>query len=127
MDRSDVITLLTVTHEQDDNGIWQETLSGRDVFCQVASVSMNEFFEAGRNGLNPEFQFTMFGGNYQGERLVRFHGQTYSVYRTYWDRNDTIELYVERTGGDNGKEPEPEPDPTPTPTPDPTPGEDDDG
>lgn len=104
MDRSSVVYLLGVTHTQDDNGIWQENLSARKVYAQVDSVTRNEFFEAGRNGLNPEFRISMFYYDYNGERLVRYGGKTYSVYRTYHNRTDEIELYVERTGGDNGKQ-----------------------
>lgn len=104
MDRSNIVTLLKATHAQDANGIWQETLTKRDVYCQVDSVTRNEFFEAGRNGLNPEFRVTMFYYDYDGERLLQYDGKTYSVYRTYHSRTDIIELYVERTGGSNGKD-----------------------
>lgn len=103
MDRSAVITLIAKSHTQDANGIWRETLSERDVFVQVDSVTANEFFSGGRNGLNPEFRFTMFEGDYNGERLCRYNGLTYAIYRTYLGRTDTIELYVEREGGTNGK------------------------
>ena len=106
MDRSKVVYLLSSSYSQDSDGIWQESLSERKVFAQVDSVTRNEFFEAGRNGLNPEFRVTMFFYDYQGERLLRFQGKTYSVYRTYHSRTDEIELYVERTGGDNGKQQE---------------------
>ena len=103
MDRSDIITLLAETKTQNAYGVWVTTLSNRDVFCQVDSVTRAEFFEGGRNGLNPEYRMTMFAGDYQGERLLIYNQSTYSVYRTYQGRNDTIELYVERKGGSNGK------------------------
>lgn len=103
MDRSSVITLLSATKQQNAYGVWVETLTNRDVYCQVDSVTRAEFFEGGRNGLNPEFRMTMFSGDYQGERLLIYNGNTYSVYRTYQGRNDTVELYVERKGGSNGK------------------------
>lgn len=103
MDRSEVITLLSVTKEQDDFGVWRETETGREVFCQVDSVTRAEFFEGGRNGLNPEFRMTMFAGDYNDEKTLTYKGKAYAVYRTYFGRNDTIELYVERKGGTNGK------------------------
>lgn len=102
MDRSSVLTLISETQTQDDYGIWQSQLSERKVFCQVNSVSRQEFFEAGRNGLNPEFELTMFAGDYKGERICELNGNTYAIYRTYLARNDTIELYVVRKGGTNG-------------------------
>ena len=104
MDRSNVITLVSTTQTQDAFGVWRETKQGRDVFCQVDSVTRAEFFEAGRSGLNPEFRFTLFDGDYNGESLVIFNGKPYAVYRTYHARTDEIELYVERKGGTNGEE-----------------------
>ena len=103
MDRSDVITLLGSTRTQNAFGVWEETRTEKEVFCQVDSVTRAEFFEGGRNGLNPEFRFTMFFGDYSGERECIYQGKSYSVYRTYHARTDEIELYVERKGGTNGK------------------------
>lgn len=103
MDRSNVIKLISSTKSQDAYGVWKEILSERTVYCNVQSVTQSEFFEGGRNGLNPEYQITMFFGDYNGESMVEYEGKTYSVYRTYKRRNDTLELYVERKGGTNGK------------------------
>lgn len=103
MDRSEVITLLSTSKTQDSYGVWRETETGHDVFCQVDSVTRAEFFEGGRNGLNPEFRMTMFVGDYNDEKTLVYRGKSYAVYRTYLGRNDTIELYVERKGGTNGK------------------------
>ena len=72
------------------------------MFCNVASVTANEFFEGGRNGLNPQFRMTMFNGDYNGERILEYSGSRYAIYRTYLARNDQLELYVERQGGTNG-------------------------
>lgn len=126
-----MITLLSADKAQDENGVWRDvvqylttdtgeniiteegkkilildgiTVRVKTVFCNVNSVSRNEFFEAGRNGLNPEFVFTMFFGDYEGEHTLIYNGLAYAVYRTYHGRNDTIELYVQRKGGTNGKE-----------------------
>ena len=103
MDRSEVITLIAITRTQDANGVWRESESSRDVFCQVDSVTRAEFFDGGRNGLNPEYRFTMFFGDYEGEQTAVYNGNAYAVYRTFHGRTDTIELYVERKGGTNGK------------------------
>lgn len=102
MDRSEVITLISETKTQDANGVWQTTTSERDVFAQVNSVTASEFFDGGRNGLNPEFRFVVFFADYQGERIVKYKGAKYAVYRTYHARTDALELYVERKGGTNG-------------------------
>ena len=102
MDRSEQITLIGETKTQDSNGVWQIAPTERTVFCQVGSITRNEFFEAGRNGLNPEYMFIMFFGDYEGERTVEYKGKRYGIYRTYHGRNDNIELYAERKGGTNG-------------------------
>lgn len=107
MDRSNTIKLISSTKTQDENGVWRETLAAREVFCNVSSVSASEFFEGGRNGLNPEYRMTLFFGDYQGETMLEYEGKTYAIYRTYHGRNDELELYVERKGGTNGKENEP--------------------
>ena len=86
---------------QDEYGRWVATPTAKEVFCQVDSITRAEFFDGGRNGLNPELKFTMFFGDYNGESVVEYAGNTYSVYRTYLRRTDIIELYVERKGGTN--------------------------
>ena len=125
MDRSEVIKLIQETTAQDANGVFQNTGQSvfrdergyiireennteitfsqnyREVFCQVDSVTQSEFFEGGRNGLNPEYRFTMFYADYQGERTVEYKQKMYGIYRTYQPRTDIIELYAERKGGTN--------------------------
>lgn len=96
------MTLICVLHEQDDTGVWNDTRVTRDIFCQVNSVSRDEFFQGGRSGLNPEYQFTAFAADYHGETECIYKGKPYTIYRTYLGRNDTIELYAERRGGSNG-------------------------
>lgn len=99
MDRSDQITLVTETWTEDQYGVLQPTETEKTVFCDVTSVTGTEVAEFGRNGINPEYRFTMFRYDYNGERIVEYNGDRYSVYRTYIARNDTIELYAERRGG----------------------------
>lgn len=103
MDRSVVINLIGVARTQDSRGVWRSEETEKEVYAQVESVTQREFFEGGRNGLNPEFKFTMFAYDYNNEPIVEYNSNRYSVYRTYLTRNDMIELYVERKGGTNGK------------------------
>ena len=122
MDRSSVIYLMTETVTQDQYGINQITLTEKKAYCQVTSVSASEWFDGGRNGLNPEYRMTMFKYDYSGENIVKYNDVLYTVYRTYETRDDFIELYVERREG-NIEVPEPDPEPTPDPVPEPD-GED---
>lgn len=103
MDRSQVITLVSYPRTQDANGVWRDSVPVlRPVYCQVESVTRQEFFSGGQNGLNPEYRFTMFFADYNGERTVIYDGVYYSVYRVYHGRTDELELYVERRSGNNG-------------------------
>ena len=98
MDRSDVIKLISYTETQDQYGVWKTTETKKQVFCQVDSITRQEFFEAGRNGLNPEYKFIMFDGDYNGEKTVEYKDKQYGIYRVYRNRTDFIELYAERKG-----------------------------
>lgn len=98
-----VLTLVSKTRTQDEYGMWKETPATRQIFCQVESVTRAEFFDGGRNGLNPEFQFTVFAGDYEGETVCQYDGKQYAIYRTYRvPGTDYMELYAERKGGTNG-------------------------
>lgn len=103
MDRADVITLIPVTYAKNAAGVMKSTEgTPREVLCTVESVSRAEFFEGGRNGLNPEYVFKVFFADYEDERIVEYNGKRYGIYRTYYGKNDTVELYAERKGGTNG-------------------------
>lgn len=99
MDRSSIAYLLTETYEVDSYGIQQPTVQRVKIYCNVASVTRSEWFEGGRSGLNPEYRMTMFAPDYSGQKLIEYNGVNYSIYRTYYGRNDTLELYVERRQG----------------------------
>lgn len=99
----DVIYLVSQTYAKDQYGVRRSTENRREVFAQVRSVTRAEFFDGGRNGLNPQFSFVVFKGDYCGETVVEYNNMPYSVYRTYSPENsDYMELYVERKGGTNG-------------------------
>lgn len=92
------INLISVTRTKDAYGVLRENESTRQVFADVTSVSQSEWFEGGRNGLNPELRFSIFFADYGNERSVEYEGGRYSVYRVY--RNgDYVELYTERKSG----------------------------
>ena len=101
---NDTLFLLTKTHTNNKYGVPVATNEKHEVFCERHSVSRSEFFNAGRNGLNPEYVFTIFKGDYQGELVCEYDGLTYAIYRTYETDDDYIELYVQRKGGTNGEE-----------------------
>lgn len=95
---TDVITLITQTITTDKYGNEVPTETERTVYCEVDSISQKEFYAAANTELNPEYKFTIFFGDYEGEDLVLFNGARYSVYRTY-RTGDDLELYTERKIG----------------------------
>ena len=99
MDRSDIVSLVKIEEARDEYGVFRATQTERVVFCRVESVTRAEFYDAGRNGLNPEYKITIFSGDYDGEDMVIYRARAYGVYRTYAGKNDEVELYVERKGG----------------------------
>ena len=96
----DVITLVDIRYAPDLNGVTKRCDDiRRTVFCGVESISRSEYFEAGRLGLQPEFQMVVSQADYHGERLAEYHGKRYAIYRTYPKNTDKIELYVQEEAG----------------------------
>jgi SPP1 family predicted phage head-tail adaptor len=101
---TDTLFLLSTTYEKNKYGVPVPTNVKHETFCERKSISRSEFFNAGRNGLNPEYVFSVFKGDYEGESICEYNGETYAIYRTYETDDDYIELYVARKGGTNGEE-----------------------
>lgn len=99
MDRSDVITLWQTTYTTDAIGQRTAVKTAQTAYCQVDSVSRAEWHDAGRNGIRPEYVFTLFAPEYSGQLELEYRGKTYAVYRTYQQKGDKIELYAEARGG----------------------------
>lgn len=99
MDRSNIIYLVNKNQSQNEYGVWVDNDELRKVYCEITSVSQSEWYEGGRNGLNPEFRVRMFVYDYQGEQELIYNDNVYSIYRTYVDKNETIDLYVEKKKG----------------------------
>ena len=99
--RDVTIDLIAETPQVDEYGVQKSSETRRTVFAKRDSVTRNEFFGGGRNGLNPDAMFLVFVGDYKGERKCAYEGKTYAIYRTYETDDDYIELYVQREGGTN--------------------------
>ena len=99
MDRSDTAYLIGKDFVPDAHRVQRAIPSERLVFVSVQSVTLSEWSEGGRHGLNPELRFTMFRYDYQGEEDIRYGNQIYRIYRTYIAKNDVIELYAEKRKG----------------------------
>lgn len=99
MDKNCVIDLIVTTYTKDTLGQYVYSNTKRTVFAKVASVSQSEWFEGGRIGLNPQFRFTMFAGDYGHEKELEYEGNRYTIYRTYYSMGDAVELYTELKKG----------------------------
>lgn len=94
----DVLSLISEAITTDEYGREVKTESKRDVYCRVDSISQSEFYNAANTDLRPDYRFTVFFGDYNGEDLCEFNSVRYSVYRTFRS-GDYMELYAEKKVG----------------------------
>lgn len=99
----DELYLLSTTYEPNAAGVDIPTNKRKKVIILRNSTTRSEIAAAGRDGLNPEYFFTIAKPEYDGERICEHNGLTYAIYRTYEVDEDYIELYVARKGGTNGE------------------------
>ena len=94
MIKADVITLIGETPKA--HGIFEEiTETRRDVYCEVRSVGLTEFYKAMEQDIRPACVFVLADyAEYRDEKIVEWHGKRMRVVRTYIDRQ-RIELTVE--------------------------------
>lgn len=101
----DVAFLISTEESRGRTGVYETTERRSQIYCRINSITRSEFAAAGRNGLNPEFELTVFSGDYHGEREIEYHGMRYGIYRSYKvPGTDYVELYAERKGGTNGEQ-----------------------
>ena len=99
MDRTDVMQLIAATYKEDAIGQRVPAETARNVFCNVASVSASEYFEAGRAWMRAALKVTVFAPDYKGEQIAVLGGVRYGIYRTYMAKGEMLELYLERRAG----------------------------
>ena len=69
------------------------------VFCEVNSISRNEFYNASVAGLKPSIVFTIHPYEYNDEEKIKFEDKSYKVIRTYLKNTEEIELTCEKVTG----------------------------
>ena len=95
---TDVIKLITQTISTDTYGNEVATETEKTVFCEVDSITRTEFYAAANTEIQPDYKFTVFFGDYDGQVVIDYQDSRYTVYRTYRD-GDYMELYAERKIG----------------------------
>lgn len=97
--KNEVISLVSKTYTKDKRGVMRATETVKDnILCEVKSARASEWFEGGRNDINPTYTFVIRKIEYEGEETVIYQGERHTVYRTYID-GDRIELHVQKEKG----------------------------
>lgn len=93
-----IATLITQHFSKDNIGQFVASESRADIYVSEDSITRQEWYQAGRQGLNPDIMLITPRVNYDGQLIVEYRGVRYSVYRTYTNGED-IELYLTKKGG----------------------------
>lgn len=81
MIRATTIVLLS----EEPHGVFDtHTPTETEVFAEIQSVKMSEFYTALNDGIQPEYIFKLTDySDYNGQKLIRYDGNLYDVVRTY--------------------------------------------
>lgn len=93
------LTLISEIFEFDDIGNQISIEKKKEIFCNVKSVSKNEFYNAAATGLKPSLVFIIHSYEYENEEKVEFEGTIYNVIRTYIVNSEQLELTCEKVTG----------------------------
>lgn len=100
MDAEMIISLISATQSTDTIGQVVDAGTPTNVFARISSIDRTEWYNAGKNKMNPQMRATVKSFEYSGEREVEIDGIKYGVYRTYdVPGTDDTELYLEEKGG----------------------------
>lgn len=100
MDAEMIISLISATQSTDTIGQIVNAGTPTNVFARISSIDRTEWYNAGKNKMNPQMRATVKSFEYSGEREVEIDGIKYGVYRTYnVPGTDDTELYLEEKGG----------------------------
>lgn len=76
-----------------DNGVEEETITTREVFCNEKSVTTNEYYQSSQNGNEIKVIFEVKQIDYEKEHFVLYENETYKIIRTYKTNSEDIELH----------------------------------
>lgn len=75
----------------------------REVFCEVRSIGMKEFYSANSTDFRPELKLVLADYlDYNDETLADFNGVRYRILRTY-RAGQELELTLERAAAEEGE------------------------
>lgn len=99
MDRSNIAYLVRQTITYDEIGQMVVTEQNRRIYCNVATITRDEFYSAGEVGIRPKWKITTFEADYEYEEYCIYKNTKYHIYRAYVKSNEEIELYLENLVG----------------------------
>lgn len=79
----DTATLVSVSSTRNANGYPETAETAAEVFADVKSITMSEFYEAMRSGIDAVIAFDMFADDYSGQAYVEYDDVRYKVERVY--------------------------------------------
>ena len=88
-----VVYLINATVDYDEIGNTLEKEEKRKVYCELKSISQNEFYKSRESKLEVKYCFKMNSFDYLNERFIEYKGNRYKVVRTYTN-SDMVEVYV---------------------------------
>lgn len=94
-----VIKLVSTTFSEDSRKQTIAIETDREVFAKRKSISSKEFFQASERGLKPQLVVEVRAFEYNGEEVAIVDGKRYTIYRSYTNANEFIELYLESRSG----------------------------
>lgn len=94
-----VIYYIQNEYTEDENHVLRATETRRKAYAMVESVTGAEWFNGGRNGLNPQYRFTVYSKDWHNEKIVEYNGTRYAIYRVYQPNPHDMELYAELRKG----------------------------
>ena len=71
----------------------------RPCIGSLKSLTQSEFYKASQAGFQPEGVIKMNSAEYKGETLIEIRGHEYTIYRTYENDFDWIEVYYGKRVG----------------------------
>lgn len=76
-----------------DNGVEEEKLILREVFCNEKSVTTNEYYQSSQNGNEIKIILEVKQVDYEKEQYVIYENESYKIVRTYKTNSEDLELH----------------------------------
>lgn len=101
MEYSEIIYLITENKEEDEIGnISSSFTTLNKCYAKKQSVKTNEFYSAVEVGMTPTCEFVIKRLNYNGEELLKWNNEIYTIIRTVDPKNkfDIVLVCSKRIG-----------------------------